>query len=181
MIEINKSQLAKQLGVSSPMVTKYVKSGVLDECFTPNGKKLYLEKATQAIAMSKKRGSDAPVEEREIDKAMQSPVIFTEESQNELSALLLLAKSPSQKVQITKDFWLGKLNRQKFLEAEGELISVAEAKAAIETILVPLNQYLNDQGNHLKNNFPSLSNEVLSWVDDENNRQKEQLQVTQWD
>lgn len=180
MIEVNKSELAKQLGVSSPMVTKYVKSGVLDECFTPSGKKLYLEKAMQAIAMSKKRGSDEPAEETELDKAMSS-VVFTEESQGELSALLLLAKSPSQKVSITKDFWLGKLNRQKFLEAEGELISVADAKAAIETILVPLNQYLNDQGNHLKNNFPSLTNEVLSWIDDENNRQKEQLQAKQWD
>jgi len=101
MIEVNKSELAKQLGVSSPMVTKYVKSGILDECYTPNGKKLYLEKATQAIAMSKKRGQDVPTEVTELDKAMENTVIFTEESQKELGALLLLAKSPSQKVQIT--------------------------------------------------------------------------------
>ena len=179
MIEVNKSQLAAQLGVKPSMISKHVKKGVLDDCFTPNGKKLYLEKAVQAIAMSKKKSSDVvPAEE---DDAVMENVIFTEESQEELANLLKLAKSPSQKVTITKDFWLGKINRQKFLEAEGELISVADAKVAIETLLVPLNQYLDDQSSHLKNNFPNLSQELLSWIEAENNRQKEQLKVTQWD
>ena len=58
MVEVNKSELAAQLGVKPSMVSKHVKSGVLDGCYTPNGKKLYLEKAIQAIALSRKKGSE---------------------------------------------------------------------------------------------------------------------------
>jgi len=180
MVEVNKSELAAQLGVKPSMVSKHVKSGVLDGCYTPNGKKLYLEKAIQAIALSRKKGSEeGEVATNTLDDIPEQ--IYTAESQGELSKLLLLAKSPSQKVQITKDFWVGKINRQKFLEAEGELISIKDAKIALETLIGPLNQYLNDQGNNLKNNFPNISVEVMEWIDEENNRQKEQLRVTQWD
>lgn len=180
MVEVNKSQLAAQLGVKPSMVTKHVKSGVLDDCFTPNGKKLYLEKALEAISLSRKRGADV-VEEDKSSKVDDVASVYNDDSKDELEKLLLLAKSPSQKVAITKDFWTGKINRQKFLESEGELISVDDAKVAIEAILVPLNQYLNDQANHLKNSFPYLSSDVMEWIEDENNRQKEQLMVTQWD
>lgn len=180
MVEVNKSELAAQLGVKPSMVSKHVKSGVLDGCYTPNGKKLYLEKAIQAIALSRKKGSEeSDTDTNTLDDIPEQ--IYTAESQGELSKLLLLAKSPSQKVQITKDFWVGKINRQKFLEAEGELISIKDAKVALETLIGPLNQYLNDQGNNLKNNFPNVSAEVMEWIDEENNRQKEQLRVTQWD
>lgn len=180
MVEVNKSELAAQLGVKPSMVSKHVKSGVLDGCYTPNGKKLYLEKAIQAIALSRKKGSEeSDTATNTLDDIPEQ--IYTAESQGELSKLLLLAKSPSQKVQITKDFWVGKINRQKFLEAEGELISIKDAKVALETLIGPLNQYLNDQGNNLKNNFPNVSGEVMEWIDEENNRQKEQLRVTQWD
>ena len=68
MIEVNKSQLAAQLGVKPSMVTKHVKSGVLDGCYTPNGKKLYLEKAIQAISLSRKRGSSTPAEQVSLDE-----------------------------------------------------------------------------------------------------------------
>jgi len=180
MIEVNKSELAAQLGVKPSMVSKHVKSGVLDECYTPNGKKLYLEKAIQAISLSKKRGL-ADNEKIDMKDITQDEIIYTPESQDELKNMLLLVKSPSQKVQVTKDFWLGKINRQRFLEAEGELISVRDAKVAVETLLVPLSQYLDDLGNDLKNNFPNITNEVLEWVNAQNNRLKEQLEVTQWD
>ncbi len=181
MTEVNKAELAKHLGVSPPMVSKYVKSGILDKCFTPNGKKIYLEKAVRAIALSKKRDTTQIVNVATPNEIKEDEQIFNEESNGELEALLADAQSPSQKVQIIKDFWTGKINRQKFLEAEGELISVQDAKAAIDAILTPLNKYLDDMGNNLKNHFPDLNDDVIEWIDESNNRQKEQLRVKEWE
>lgn len=181
MAEVSKSELAKYLGVSQAMVSKHVKSGILDKCFSPNGKKLILEKAIQAIALSKTKDTTLLVKSTIPNEIKNNESLDNKETQNELVALLKDAQSPSQKVQIIKDFWIGKINRQKFLENEGELITVQDAKVAIDALLSPLNQYMNDQGNHLKNNFPDLPNEVVEWIDDENNRQKEQLRVIKWD
>lgn len=181
MTEVNKAELAKHLGVSSPMVSKYVRAGILDKCFTPNGKKIYLEKALKAIALSRKKDTNKIVNVITPEDVKENKQIFNEESNIELEALLADAQSPSQKVQIVKDFWVGKINRQKFLEAEGELISVQDAKAAIDAILTPLNKYLDDMGNNLKNHFPDLDDEVIEWIDETNNRQKEQLRIKEWD
>lgn len=181
MTEVNKSQLAKHLGVKPSMVTKHVKSGILDKCFTSNGKKLYLERAIEAIAFSRKRDNDKTIKDTVPKNVQNDSSLFNEESSDELKFLLMDSKSPSQKVQIIKDFWLGKINRQKFLESEGELIPVSDAKAAVETLLSPLNQYLDDQANNLKNNFSDLSDEVVKWIVDENNRQKEQLREYIWE
>jgi len=181
MTEVNKSELAKHLGVKPPMITKHIKAGTLDKCFTPNGKKLYLEKAVQAIALSQKKDSKKIVEVMTPSEIKEDENLFTDNANEELNLLLLNAQSPSQKVQIIKDFWIGKINRQKFLEAEGELLPVHDAKVAIDTILTPLNQHMNDMGNNLKNHFPDIPNEVIEWIDEENNRQKEQLRVKEWD
>ena len=181
MTEVNKSELAKHLGVKPPMVTKHIKSGTLDKCFTPNGKKLYLEKAVQAIALSQKKDSKKIVEVMTPQDVKDDENLFTDDANEQLQALIDSAQSPSQKVQIIKDFWVGKINRQKFLEAEGELLSVHDAKVAIDAILTPLNQHMNDMGNNLKNHFPDIPNEVIEWIDEENNRQKEQLKVKEWD
>ena len=181
MTEVNKSQLAKHLGVKPPMVTKHIKSGILDKCFTRNGKKLILEKAVEAIALARKSDSKSVIDVITPSDIKEDTSLFNVQSSDELSKLLKDAQSPSQKVQIIKDYWIGKINRQKFMEAEGELISVPDAKASVETLLTPLNQYLNDQANHLKNNFPDLSSEVVLWITNENNRQKEQLKGYSWD
>ncbi len=181
MTEVNKSQLAEHLGIKPSMITKHVKSGTLDKCFTANGKKIYLEKAVEAIALARKRDTKKTVNDTIPEDIEDDKSIFNEESTAELQSLLRAAKSPSQKVQIIKDFWLGKINRQKFLESEGELIPVSDAKAAVEKLLSPLNQYLDDQANNIKNHFPDLSEEVVKWIIEENNRQKEQLREQQWE
>lgn len=180
MTEVTQAELSRQLGVSKSMIYKHVKSGILDKCFAPNGKKIYLEKAIQAIALSKKRDFDDGIE-KSIPKNYKDKGLLNKDTESELKKLLSSAKTPHQKVQITKDFWQGQINRLKFFESEGELISVDDAKKAINELLSPFNQYLDDLGNHLKNHFPDVSKEVVEWVNEENNRQKEQLRLKQWD
>lgn len=65
-------------------------------------------------------------------------------------------------------------------QLEGELITVDDAKAAFETLLAPLNKYLDDLGNSIKNHFPDVDDEVVDWVSGEINRQKELLQEYSW-
>ena len=116
-----------------------------------------------------------------IDKVKEDISIYTDEAKQELEVFLSQEPSPARKVDMIDKFWSGRIRRQKFLEADGELISVPDAKAAIETILAPFNQYLDDMGNNLKNHFPDVPLEVVEWINEENNRQKEQLQVKEWD
>lgn len=180
MTEVTKGELAKQLGVSGAMVSKHVKSGVLDKCFTPNGKKIYLEKAIDALEKSRQRGHNESDPIAPSDGNSDS-VVYTGDNVKELDDLLKQTKSPSQKVQVMRDFWTGKLNRQKFMAEEGELIPVSDAKAAVEALLSPLNQYMDDQANNLKNHFPDVDDDVIEWIDEENNRQKEQLRRYKWE
>ena len=184
MQEVNKTELAKKINKSGAIVTRLISSGILDDCFTPNGKKLYLEKAIKAIIKAK--GSDylsvgTVVENSTPKEIKQNDNIYTDEAREELELFLSQEPSPARKVDMIDKFWSGRIRRQKFLEADGELISVPDAKAAIETVLSPFNQYLDDMGNNLKNHFPDISIEVVEWINEENNRQKEQLQVKEWD
>jgi len=106
--------------------------------------------------------------------------LYTNENLKELEEYLREAKSVSQKVQIIKDYWTGKINKQKYLEGEKQLIPMLDVKKAIDLLLTPLNHYLNDQANNLKNHFPEVPTEVIEWLSDENNRQKEQLRGYVW-
>lgn len=184
MTEVSKSELAKNINKSGAIVTRLISNGILDDCFTPNGKKLYLEKSIKAIIKAK--GSDylskeIIIENTTSDKVKEDNTIYTDEAKQELEKFLNQEPSPARKVDMIDKFWSGRIRRQKFLEADGELIPVQDAKAAIETILAPFNQYLDDMGNNLKNHFPDVPLEVVEWINEENNRQKEQLQVKEWD
>lgn len=184
MQELTKTELAKFINRSSSIITRLAKDGIFDECFTKTGKKLYLEKAIRAIIKSK--GIDYLdkniVQEFTTPlKAKENPKVNNLESRTELDDLLELEESPLKQVEIIDKYWSGRLRRQKFLEAEGELLSVHDAKVAIDILLTPLNQYLNDMGNSLKNHFPDAPSEIVEWIDEENNRQKEQLRVKEWD
>lgn len=55
MIEVNKKELAREIGKTGAIVTKLAKEGVLDGCFTPTGK-IDLEGAIKAII--KVKGAD---------------------------------------------------------------------------------------------------------------------------
>ena len=55
MIEVNKKELAREIGKTGAIVTKLAKEGVLDGCFTPRGK-IDLKKAIEAIIRIKGAG-----------------------------------------------------------------------------------------------------------------------------
>lgn len=62
MKEVNKSELAKAIGKSNAVITKIVKAGVLDGCFTPQGK-INLKEALTAIERYKGRDYINPIDE----------------------------------------------------------------------------------------------------------------------
>ena len=182
MTKVNKGELAKKIGKSGAIVTRLINDGVLNSSFTPDGKKIFLEKAIHAIIMNKGRdyiSVDIDIELPKIEK--ENTALYTVENLDELQELLDQEPSPSKKIEMMDKFWSYKIRKQKFLEAEGELLSVHDAKVAIDSILSPLNQYLNDMGNNLKNHFPDIENEFIEWINEENNRQKEHLKVKEWD
>lgn len=187
MTVVSKSELARHLGVKPPMITKYVKKGLLDKCFDPTGKKLILEKALEVIEKSRVRDPKneninnsfieavTPIDVKNDDN------VYTDESVHNLAALLLETTSSSQKVQVTKDFWLGRINRQKFLKEERELINVDDAKAAIDALLTPLNKALDDLPITLKAHHPDITSEVVEWLIDHVNDLKVGLKNTSWE
>lgn len=176
MTEVNKSELAKYLDVRPSMVSKHVKAGTLDKCFTPNGKKLFLEKAVQAIALSQKRDPKKTIEMTIPNEIKNNSDILNDESKDELEKLVNDAQSSSQKVQVIKDFWLGKINRQKFMEAEGELLTLKSAKAAVEAVFTPINAKLDELPLSLKSRFTKTELDAVKWLANEiDNIKKESL------
>jgi hypothetical protein len=167
---VTKSELARHIGKTPQYISKLVKQGMFDKCMTPDGKKIYLEKALEAMTKGRKRGFAPPIAPPK--NAAEDPAIYNEESVKELEELLSEAVSPSQKVQIVKDFWAGKIARQRFLQAEGELIAVSDAKAAVEKLLTPYNKALDDLPVQLKSHFPEIPTDAVEWLIDYINTMK---------
>jgi predicted transcriptional regulator len=177
MTEVTKGELAVHLGVSGAMVSKYVRTGILDKCYTQNGKKLYLEKSIQAIESSRK---DFKKEQNHSPQNSIDPNIYNTENIEELDALLINIENPSQRVQVMKDYWTSRINRQKFLKEEGEIIYINEAKAAVEEIFNPLNKFLDDLPIQLKSHNQDVPLEAVKWLSDEINRMKKFISGYQW-
>lgn len=197
---ISKSELARANGVSAAYISKLFKKGIFEDCM--EGKKIlrdcalarYLDikdpardnqRASNRNKKLSEKSLDKETLEKDIDKTTSETIkktdLYNADNIEELESLLLQVKTANQKVQLIKDFWAGKLNKQKFLKEEGELLPLDDAKKAVDKLLTPLNQYLNDQGNNLKNHFPDLPKEVVEWINKENNRQKEQLREKEWE
>jgi hypothetical protein len=138
---ITQVELAKAVGVSKQRINTLVKDGKFDGCFQKVGKtrKLLRDCALQTFYEirdpSRQNQRDAVKRQKQISPAKKSEAInltdedikdnkeiFTDEKVNELAMLLADANSSSQKVQITKDYWQGEINRLKALETNGELI-----------------------------------------------------------
>ena len=160
---ITKTALAQANGVSAAYISKLVKKGVFNSCLE-DGKLLrdlalqtYLEikdptrdsqreaNRTKKISHGKKLNlKNKEVEEiNELDNNISNHTqkivfdtdLYNQENLKELDTLLLNAKSSSQKVQIIKDFWTGKINEQKFLEGEKLLIPKEQIIKDVQRIL----------------------------------------------
>ena len=172
--KVTKSELAREIGKTPQYISKLVRQGLFDKCMAPDGKKIYLNKALEALSKGRRGKFDHNVITPSSIK--NDGQIYNADSLEELDLLLLDAKSPSQKVQIVKDFWLGKINRQKFLQNERELIPIHDAKATIEILFSPLSKKLDNLHIDLKARFTDVPLDAIEWISDEINSMKQSLQ-----
>lgn len=179
MKEVTKTQLAKHLGITPAMVSKHVRKGTLDKCYTSNGKKLYLEKAVAAISEAR-RDFVSPMSPHIEPKKSDEDIVYSEEDISDINELLRGVSNPSQRVQIQKDFWTAKTNRQKFLKEEGELIYMSDARAAVEEVFIPLNKFLDDLPTNLKSHNQGVPMDAIKWLSSEINRIKKSLGDREW-
>ena len=96
------------------------------------------EKIAKAEA-AEEINSDLDELENNIPKRSKKDILennlYNNENLDELNDLLLTASTSSQKVQIIKDFWTGKINEQKFLEGEKLLMPKEEIIKDVQRIL----------------------------------------------
>lgn len=96
------------------------------------------EKVAKAEAAEEIK-SDLDELENNIPKKSKKEILennlYNNENLDELNGLLLKASTSSQKVQIIKDFWTGKINEQKFLEGEKLLMPKEEIIKDVQRIL----------------------------------------------
>ena len=96
------------------------------------------EKVAKAEAAEEIK-SDLDELENNIPKKSKKEILannlYNNENLDELDGLLSTASTSSQKVQIIKDFWTGKINEQKFLEGEKLLMPKEEIIKDVQRIL----------------------------------------------
>ncbi len=165
--QVTKSELAKATGKTPQHINKLAKQGIFDGCMAPNGK-MYLDKALNVV-------------DREEYYTPSDEEVHTTENLGELDLLLEDVQSPGQKVQITKDFWAGKIQKQRYLAEKKELIPVNEAKAVIEMLFHPISRNLDNLHIDLKARYPDVSVEAIAWVENTINDMKQSLQDHQWE
>ncbi|MEA1919139.1 MAG: hypothetical protein U9N52_04815 [Campylobacterota bacterium] len=184
-----KADLARFLGVSTPMISKHSRKGVFNDCYLEDGKTLDFSKAIDAIKKSKSRASikEMPeIKEEEQKKSINIPKsarnleLDNKENNNELENLLENAVTSSQKVMVAKDFWAGKINEQKFLKEQRELITLTEAKGVIEVMFSPLSRKLDDIHMDLKSRFPDVPMEAVEWLNEYVNDIKKSVSSHKW-
>jgi len=79
-----------------------------------------------------------------------------------------------------KEYWLGLKAKHQVQEMTGHLISIDDAKAALEALLSPLNKSLDDLGVNFKAHFPSVPSEAVEWLIGHINDTKESLRGHKW-
>ncbi len=121
---IKKSELAKLAGVVPSALSRLFKLGLFDKCFV--GKLLERDCAMQ-VFFDYRRGYYKVIKDeikKETDTEVKKSPVFKKDNITELAVILNDIDDPLQRMQVTKEYWQSKLNEQKYLENEGELISV---------------------------------------------------------
>lgn len=180
------SELIKKVGWKSRnSYYKYKNNGVFKNCYVDgtDQKKLYLEKSIKAISKAKVRLTHLDYKskgKKSLSQKVKGTELDTTANNQELTNLLLDTDNAMQKVTITKDYWLGKINQQKFLKEEGELITVDSAKGAIEIMFTPLSRKLDDIHIDLKSRYPDIPLEAIEWLGNYVNDIKKSVSEHKW-
>ena len=176
-VTVSRNQLAKELGVSQPYISRIVKEGRFDDCLTPDGKRLYLAKA---LAKYDKTSQKARKKPQKVKKTTQKgdlldgetitihqdgdAEVYNTDNKEQLKALLRETESPMHRAQIESTFWHAKTRQLAFLEKERDLIPITDVKTAVDSIFSPINRQLDDLPVQFKGNFPEVSEEAVQWL-----------------
>ncbi len=99
---------------------------------------------------------------------------------DDLSSILLEIEDPVKRVQVIKDFWSGKIQRQKFMTEQKELMPINQAKAVIELLFHPISKRMDNFHIDLKSRFPEVQLEAIEWIESSINEMKQSIQEYQW-
>jgi len=162
---VTQAELARELNVSKPYISKLVKKGVFDNCF--EGKKLKLDCAKKAYEENRKiflRETKLEKVKKEVIKKTPAEIkqddeVFNEKNLDELAELLLDVEKPALKVQIIKEYWAGKLNELKFLKEKGKLIEKDEVEREFYEVALMLKEKLLNIPMRVSNELAGKSDE----------------------
>ena len=162
---VTQNQLANELNVSRQYISKLVKKGVFDNCF--NGKKLKLDCAKKAYGENRKiflRETKLEKVKKEVIKKTPTEIkkdnkIFNEKNVRELADLLLDVDKPALKVQIIKEYWVGKLNELKFLKEKEKLIQKDEVENEFYEVALMIKEKLLNIPMRVSNELVGKSDE----------------------
>jgi hypothetical protein len=144
----------------------------------------------EAIALAKinkrlERGeidhNTAQDELKAIEEVVSSGILTDTDMPSELVELLSEIVDPGKALSISKEFWTAKIQKQKFLKEQGDLISLGDAKAVIDMLFSPMSARLDSLHVELKGRFPSVSIEATEWLGNEINNMKQMLQDHKWE
>lgn len=124
---------------------------------------------------------DADLSSLEIDLSPpnedETAELFTANNIEELQELLDLEMSPSKKIDMMDKFWSYKIRQQKFMELEGELITISDAKAVINQVFAPISTALDSTPMQLKATFNDIPIEAVEWLSDRMNMIKNEAKA----
>ena len=98
-----------------------------------------------------------------------------------LANLLSDVEDPTKRVGIIKDYWAGKIQKQKFLREKNELIPINEAKAVMELLFHPISKKMDNLHVDLKARFPDVPMDAIDWVSMTINMMKQSVQEYEWE
>jgi len=186
----NRKELSELIGVNPSMINKHKNNGILENCLSPDGKKYHLEKSMDAIRKSKTKETHnskkqvAPSTKKiivenssNIPKDAKDNELDNEENMQELNILLDGAANNYQKVTMTKEFWLGKINKHKFRELEENLFTKDEVIQIISSAASTFRNSLINLPNNYAVNLAGLEQkDIKDYVADDINRILEDFQ-----
>jgi len=121
---ITQKELAEIIGVDAGYISRLAKQGIFDNC--RSGKKLIKDCALQVYFL-RKQAKDNNIDFKPIE---------TKTNITELNELLSQTESPTQYVQVLKDFWAGMIGKFKYEVEKGKYYSKEIIDKKAEHILV---------------------------------------------
>ena len=99
----------------------------------------------------------------------------------ELAELLSQEDDPSKRAMISKNFWAGKGQEQRYLIESKKLIYTDEVKAILEPFLREISTRIDNLNEDMKARFPEVPIDAISWLSKQINDVKQAMQGYEWE